>query len=196
MNRWCLTLAFVFAACQQPDTVTPATPPDTTTAATIDSAAFMQALPHLAEGANLSLPFPAPDFALSTLDGDTLRMADLHGDWVLLNFWATWCAPCLVEIPDLAALHTDLNPHGFHVVGVSLDEEGFGVVEPFAQKLEISYPLVVDNGTMAAAYGGIYSLPTTFLIDADGQVINRFVGLFPSAEMHAPLRDMLGLSVE
>lgn len=194
--RWCLLLLVLCAACQQPDADAPEAPADTTVAAPLDTAAFLDALPALSEGASLALPHPAPDFALATLGGDTLRMADLHGQWVLMNFWATWCAPCLAEIPELAALHSDLHEHGFQVVGVSMDDAGFEVVRPFAERLGIPYPLVVDDGTLAEKYGGVYNLPTTFLVDADGQIINRFVGIFPTAEMRDPLRDMMGLPVE
>ena len=165
--------------------------------APLDTAALRAALPDLAAQATLPLPRPAPDFALPTLDGDTLRMADLEGNLVLVNFWATWCPPCIAEIPDLNELYEALSRDGLVVLGVSEDQEGIEVVAPFAAEHAIAYPVVLDpEGTLARAYGGVFGLPTTFLVSQEGEVVNRFAGLFPAEEMRDPLRDMLGLNVE
>ncbi|NBC18735.1 MAG: redoxin domain-containing protein [Bacteroidetes bacterium] len=144
-----------------------------------------------------SLPRPAPDLAWPTLAGDTLRLADLRGDLVLLNVWATWCPPCIAEIPDLAALYEDLHADGLTIVGLSVDAEGAEVVAPFAEDHPMPYPVALDpDASSTEQLGGVYSLPTTLLIDPEGQIVNRFVGIFPVEEMRGPLRDMLGLPVE
>lgn len=137
--------------------------------------------------------YDAPDFALATLEGDTLRLTDLRGQVVLLNFWATWCAPCRQEIPDLNAMHTDYAAEGFLVVGVSEDEGGFADVEPFAAEFEIPYPLVVDErGQLAEAYGGVWGLPTSFLIDQEGRIARRILGIVKPEDLRPQIEDLLG----
>ena len=135
----------------------------------------------------------APTFTLPTLAGDSLRLADLRGQIVVLNFWATWCAPCIEEIPQLIDLHDELNPHGLTVLGVSLDIEGPDFIKPFTDRLGITYPVPLDDGAVAEAYGGVWALPTTYVIDAEGQIIQRVIGLFPVEEMRPKFREMLDL---
>ncbi|MDX1545958.1 MAG: TlpA disulfide reductase family protein [Rhodothermales bacterium] len=135
---------------------------------------------------------PAPAFTLPTLGGDSLSLRDYRGEVVLLNFWATWCTPCIAEMPDLTALHEELEPHGLTVVGISVNEEA-ALIQPFAERLNVTYPLALDDGSVAEAYGGVWALPTTYLIDADGQIVQRVIGLFPVEEMRPQLRTMLGL---
>jgi peroxiredoxin len=133
----------------------------------------------------------APDFALKTLDDNTFRLSDELGNVVIVNFWATWCGPCIEETPDLIALHDALKDRGFTVVGVSEDLEGFDVVSPFAEEYGVTYPMVVDDGSVAEAFGGVYGLPTTFVIDREGYIVARFYGLFPFEDMRPHLEEML-----
>ncbi|MGI9175785.1 MAG: TlpA disulfide reductase family protein [Rhodothermales bacterium] len=133
----------------------------------------------------------APSFALPQLDSETLRLSDYRGRVVLLNFWATWCPPCRAEIPDLNQLQDELGPAGLEVIGISLDEEGFEAVRPFAEEYEVTYPLVVDDGTVAAQYGSMQGLPTTFVIDRRGRIVRRVIGLFPVEQMRPVLEDLL-----
>ncbi len=120
---------------------------------------------------------PAPYFALTTLEGGTLTLEDLEGHVVVLNFWATWCAPCLVEIPDLIEMQAELEDRGVRFVGISIDHEGPDVVRAFAEEAEFNYPIVFDDGEVADAYGGVYALPTTILIDREGHVRRKISGL-------------------
>ena len=91
-------------------------------------------------------------------------------------------------------MHDELSPHGFTVVGVSLDEEGSDFVKIFTERFGITYPLPLDQeGTVSEAYGGVWALPTTYVIDPEGQIIQRVVGLFPVEEMRVEFRQMLGL---
>lgn len=137
----------------------------------------------------------APDFRLPRLNGETLRLSDYRGQVVLLNFWATWCPPCRAEVPDLIELQRELGPDGLEVIGVSLDEEGFEAVRPFAEQHGITYPLVVDDGSVAAEYGSLYALPTTLVIDKQGRIARRVIGLFPTEEMRPVLEELLAEAV-
>ena len=140
-------------------------------------------------------PEPVPDLTLETLDGASIDLAKQDGRVLLVNFWATWCAPCREEIPDLKALHSDLKEDGLTVIGVALDRKGREVVDPFVDKHEINYPIVVDaEGTAEAELGPIPGLPTTILVTPDGQITKRVVGIFPTDEMRPTLQDMLDAS--
>ena len=140
-------------------------------------------------------PEPVPDLTLETLDGASIDLAKQDGRVLLVNFWATWCAPCREEIPDLKALHSDLEEDGLTVIGVALDRKGREVVDPFVDQHEINYPIVVDaEGTAEAELGPIPGLPTTILVAPDGQITKRVVGIFPTDEMRPTLQDMLDAS--
>lgn len=119
----------------------------------------------------------APDFTLKDIHGNTFRMSDLKGKVVILNFWATWCAPCKVEIPWFIDMYNASKGQGLEVVGVAMDEEGLGVVKPFSEKYKMNYRVLLGNDNVATQFGGIYGLPTTFIIDREGQVREKHVGL-------------------
>ncbi|NBB84736.1 MAG: redoxin domain-containing protein [Bacteroidetes bacterium] len=134
----------------------------------------------------------APDFERPTLAGDTMRRADWEGRVVVLNFWATWCAPCRVEIPRLITLAEAFDAAEVLVVGVSIDEEGREVVAPYAEAMGIPYPLIVDpDHTMAEAYGGHYAVPTTFIIDQNGTMRQRFMRVVAHDELVAAIEPLL-----
>lgn len=133
----------------------------------------------------------APDFTLKRMDGSTFRLSDHRGQVVVVNFWATWCPPCLEEIPGFVRLQEDLGPRGLVFVGVSTDDEGFDVVRPYAEKMDINYPLVVDDGTVAPQYGGIYALPMSFVIDAKGTVRYFQPGMLPEEALRPVLVRLL-----
>lgn len=119
----------------------------------------------------------APAFTLQDSKGNSVRLADFRGKVVLLNFWATWCGPCKAEIPWFNEFQKKYGGSGVVVLGVSMDEDGWEAVRPYMQKMAVSYRVLLgDNGT-AAKYGGIDSLPQTLLIDREGRVAARHVGL-------------------
>ncbi|MBI3993519.1 MAG: TlpA family protein disulfide reductase [Candidatus Lambdaproteobacteria bacterium] len=116
-------------------------------------------------------PMPAPTFDVATPNGALLRLADYRGRVVLLSFWATWCPPCIREMPSLERLHQSLQGRGLVVLAVSLDREGAVTVLPFVQRLALTFPVALDpEGRVGALYGAA-DLPSTFLIDRQGRVV-------------------------
>ena len=132
----------------------------------------------------------APELVLETIGGETFRLSDQRGKVVVLNFWATWCAPCRYEIPDFIALQDDFGTDDVVFVGVSVEQGNPRGVAQFAEELGIPYPIAVDDGSAKAAYGPILSLPTTFLIDRAGAVRGHVPGLVPRALLE-PALDVL-----
>lgn len=133
---------------------------------------------------------PAPDFELSTLDGDTFRLADYTGRVVVLNFWATWCAPCRVEIPDLIDMQTEFGADVVRFVGISVDHQGKDVVSSFVDEVGVNYPVVIDDRSVSEKYGGIYALPMTFVIDHEGTIRWRKAGLVRKDELEPAIGDL------
>jgi cytochrome c biogenesis protein CcmG/thiol:disulfide interchange protein DsbE len=141
---------------------------------------------------NNELPGRAPQFALKDLKGQTLRLEDLRGKVVLLNFFATWCAPCRQEIPDLQRLYRRFNDQGLEIVGISLDMEGARLLNPFVQYYGITYPIVLGTREVVVDYGGIRGIPTSFLIDRTGRVAKHFVGFRPVQVFEQSVLELLG----
>ena len=118
----------------------------------------------------------APDFVLTDLQGHIVKLSDLRGKAVVLNFWATWCPPCKEEIPWFVELQKRYGPQGLQIVGVSMDDGDQKDVEKFAAANAINYPVLLGKEAVATQYGGIEYLPTTFYIDRDGVVMDRVFG--------------------
>ena len=137
-------------------------------------------------------PVPAPDTTMQTLDGKQINLAEQNGKVVLVNFWATWCAPCRKEIPDLIDLQSSMGDDGLVVVGIAVDDEGRSVVEPFVEEQGINYPIVVDTTrSLESHFEAMYGLPTTYVVNAEGQIVRRVLGLFPTEKMKPTLEEML-----
>jgi len=119
----------------------------------------------------------APEFSLKDADGKTVRLSDYRGKVVLLDFWATWCGPCKLEIPWFMEFERKYKDRGFAVLGVSMDDDGWPAIKPFLQELGVNYRVVLGNEKTGDAYGGIEALPTAFLIDRDGRVAFEHVGV-------------------
>ena len=119
----------------------------------------------------------APDFTLTSLDGKTLKLSDFRGKAVLLNFWATWCEPCKVEMPWFVDLQKKYGPQGLQVLGVAMDDANPKDISEFAKKMNVNYPIVVGKEEVGNQYGGIPYLPSTFYISRDGKIVDRVFGL-------------------
>ena len=134
---------------------------------------------------------PAPEFALKDADGRTVRLSDYKGKVVLLNFWATWCGPCRMEVPWLIEMQRDNKDRGFEVLGVSMDDNGWEDVKPFLAEMKINYRVMIGNDETAQDYGGVESLPTTFLIDRDGKIAVVHVGLTSKKDIQDGVEQLL-----
>jgi peroxiredoxin len=119
----------------------------------------------------------APDFALKDANGKTVQLSEYRGKVVLLNFWATWCGPCKVEIPWFVEFERKHKDQGFAVVGISMDEDGWQSVKPFISEEGINYRILMADESVAQLYGGVDSLPTTFILDRDGRIAATHLGL-------------------
>lgn len=120
---------------------------------------------------------PAPPAEVRDLEGRPVRLADLRGKVVFLNFWATWCAPCRDEAPSLERLYASLRERGFELLGVSVDAAGEAdAIRAFQREFALSFPILVDPDKEAYRAYGATGVPETFLIDADGRLVERFIG--------------------
>jgi thiol-disulfide isomerase/thioredoxin len=144
----------------------------------------------------------APQFTLKDTTGRKVSLADYKGKAVVVDFWATWCAPCKIEIPWLEQFHNQYASQGLEILGISEDDldpddkakllqEKKDIADKAAQ-LKINYPVLIDDASVSTPYGGVDGLPTTFFIDRNGKVVASTVGLAPRDEIEANIRKALG----
>jgi len=148
-------------------------------------------LPALVLGVGLSGMSPpaqaadqmAPDFALPRSgDGRVVHLSDFKGKVRLVNFWATWCPPCRAEIPEFVRFYSEMRARGVEIIGISVDSNGDQAVAPFVEKNGVNYPMLLGDERTAKAYGGIRGIPTTFIVDRQGRIVKKYVGLPASDE--------------
>jgi thiol-disulfide isomerase/thioredoxin len=148
-------------------------------------------------------PTASPDFTLKDLEDHDVSLSQFNGKVVLVNFWATWCGPCRIEIPWLIELQEKYAARGFTVLGVAMDEEGKGAVAPFVQRerfkvagtfQSMNYPVVLGYDAAADKFGGLVGFPTSVLISKDGRVVKRVDGLVSYSEIDEAIRSQLEIN--
>ena len=133
---------------------------------------------------------PASDFTLKDAGGKTVKLSDFKGKVVLLDFWATWCGPCKIEIPWFMEFQRQYKDQGFTVIGVSMDD-GWPVVRTFVQQMKMNYPVLLGDDEAASSFGGVEVLPTTFIIDKEGRIVSTHMGLVSKDEMEDTIKGLL-----
>ena len=135
----------------------------------------------------------APAWSLTDLAGKPVTSESLKGKVVIVDFWATWCGPCRAAIPHLVDLHKSYKDKGFEVVGVSLDQQGPGVVQSFVTQHDIPYTIAMGNQKIVSDFGGVRGIPTAFIISQDGKIYRKIVGLVPREQYEKDVIALLGV---
>ena len=133
----------------------------------------------------------APDFTLKDVDGRPFNFSATRGKVVILDFWATWCPPCRMEIPHFQALYEKYRTSGLVVVGVALDRGGAEAVKPFIEEQGVTYPILIGDQAVTVSYGGIRGIPTTFMIGRDGRIAGKVVGYKDKEYFEAEIKKLL-----
>lgn len=133
----------------------------------------------------------APEFELTTLDGQQVSLASLRGKVVLVNFWATWCPPCRIEMPGFQRVYETKRDRGFTIVGISTDAIGSRAVADFVRERGITYPIAMATGAVVQEFGGARTLPISFLIDREGRIRNEVKGIFASVTLEQAVDRLL-----
>ncbi len=133
----------------------------------------------------------APDFSLESLDGKSVRLSDLRGKAVLLNFWATWCGPCKIEMPWFVELQNQYGAQGLQIVGVAMDDASKEDIAKFAKNMGVNYPILIGKESIGDQYGGIPALPESFFIGRDGKIVDKIIGLKGKGEIEDAIKSAL-----
>jgi thiol-disulfide isomerase/thioredoxin len=139
-------------------------------------------------------PDAAPEFAVKGIDGSTVNLSGARGKVVLLNFWATWCGPCRMEVPDLVELQKKYQDR-LQVIGLVIDDADEEAVRRFAKRYSINYPVAMATDEMRIQFGGVPALPTSFIINAQGRVVQKHIGLRDPELYEMEVRALLGLPI-
>ena len=132
----------------------------------------------------------APDFSRPDLAGKAVRLADYHGKLVLLNFWASWCGPCLEEMPKFSGWQREYGAQGLQVIGVSMDDD-LAAARRLIARHPVAYPILIGDAELGESFGGVLGLPLTYLIDPKGRIVARYQGNGGLAKMEAKIKALL-----
>lgn len=138
---------------------------------------------------------PAPDFELSSLDGRKVKLSDYRGKAVLLNFWATWCSPCKVEMPWFVDLQKKYGSDGLVILGIAMDDSDAPKIAQFASEMGVNYPVLLGTDKVSEQYGNVDYLPTSFYINRQGKIVGKGTGLLGRAEIEKNIQKALASQV-
>ena len=145
----------------------------------------------VASGAMQMKSGTAPDFLLQSIDGKSIRLSDFRGKPVVLNFWATWCSPCKIEMPWFVELQKRYASTGVQFLGVAMDDASTKEIAEFAESMKVNYPILIGKESVGDAYGGVQFLPETFYIDREGKVVDKAFGLKGRGEIEDEIKKLL-----
>ena len=137
----------------------------------------------------------APNFELATLDGQRVKLSDYRGKAVLLNFWATWCGPCKVEMPWFVELQKKYGNDGLVILGIAMDDSETPKIAEFASEMGVNYPVLLGTDKVSEAYGNVEFLPTSFYIDREGKIVGKGTGLLGRNEIEQNVQKALASPV-
>lgn len=153
---------------------------------------YQRALPQARAALNLgSGSEPAPLFTLQSLDGGTVSLDALRGQVVLVNFWASWCLPCRVEMPGFERVYRARSDEGFVILGIATDTHAEAAIRAFVAEHDITYPILLAAPQVVQAYGGVNAIPESFLIDREGRIRHRIVGYFAEPVLRSAVSRLL-----
>jgi peroxiredoxin len=147
------------------------------------------ALPPLPEA--LRKGAVAPDFTLADLKGNPVQLSSFKGKAVVINFWATWCEPCKVEMPWLVDLQKKYGSQGLQILGVAMDDADDATIHEFAVKMGVNYPVLKGTEAVADLYGGLEGLPATFFVDRSGKIADQVIGLMSKSVIEGAIKQAL-----
>jgi cytochrome c biogenesis protein CcmG, thiol:disulfide interchange protein DsbE len=157
--------------------------------AALSLAASASSIPTASFAGDASLRV-APDFTRSDLNGRSLALHSFRGRLVLLNFWATWCGPCLTEIPRFTVWQNSYGAAGLQIVGISMDDSAAPVKRAYL-RYHLNYPVVMGDAALAERFGGVLGLPLSYLIDRDGRILGRYQGDLDLNELESRIKSLL-----
>jgi thiol-disulfide isomerase/thioredoxin len=134
---------------------------------------------------------PFPEFELMAPDGELIPSSVMDGKVGIVNFWASWCAPCREEMPSLVRLQAEYEDQGLAVIGIAEDPENLEDILAQVEELDVNYPIVMGDGDLEEAVGGVFQIPTTFILGRDGTVSKKYLGIVPEDELRAAVLALL-----
>jgi thiol-disulfide isomerase/thioredoxin len=133
----------------------------------------------------------AANFSLKSENGTSYELSKFKGKVVVVNFWATWCGPCRKEIPDFIEAYKKYNSKGLEIIGISLDQDGWTKVTPYVKQSKINYPIVLGDEQIVEKYGGFNAIPTTFIVNKKGEIVDQVTGTMSLKQLEAKLKPLL-----